>query len=56
MEVTSGNDNEPTSAENLLVGELSPKNGFHICPVANEQESGRDLGRGQNQLSPDLAP
>lgn len=54
-EVATSNQNEPTSAENLLVAGAGPKNGFHICPVSNEQESGRDLGRGQNQLSEDPA-
>ena len=52
--VTSNQD-EPTSAENSLVRGLGPENGSHICPTSNDQESGRDLGRGQNQLSADLA-
>ena len=54
-EITTSNQNEPTSAEKLLVGGVGPINGFHICPTSNDQESGRDLDRGQNQLSADLA-
>lgn len=54
-EVVTSNENEATSAENLLVPGVSQKNGFHICPVSNEQESGKDLGRGQSRLSVDLA-
>lgn len=32
---------------------VSPKNGFHSCPISNASESGRDLPRGKNRLSDD---
>ena len=54
-EVGSGNDSKSIRAVNLLVGTTGPKNGFHNCLITNERESGRAPGRGQNQVSDDLA-
>ena len=54
-EVGSGNDSKSISAVNLLDGTAGPKNGFHNCLITNERESGRAPGRGQNQVSDDLA-
>jgi putative transposase len=50
-EVGSGNDSKSIRAVNLLVDTAGPKNGFHNCIISNERES----GRGQNQVSDDLA-
>ena len=33
---------------------IEQKNGFHNCPITNDQPSGRDLARGENQLSEDI--
>lgn len=33
---------------------IEQKNGFHNCLITNDQPSGRDLVRGENQLSEDL--
>ena len=54
-EVGSGNDSKSIRAVNLLGGTTGPKNGFHNCLITNERESGRAPGRGQNQVSDDLA-
>ena len=54
-EVGSGNDSKSIRAVNLLVGTTGPKNGFHNWLITNERESGKAPGRGQNQLSDDLA-
>jgi len=49
------NDSKSIRAVNLLVGTAGPKNGFPNCLITNERESGRAPGRGQNQVSDDLA-
>ena len=54
-EVGSSNDSKSIRAVNLLDGTAGPKNGFHNCLITNERESGRAPGRGQNQVSDDLA-
>ena len=54
-EVGPGNDSKSIRAVNLLGGTTGPKNGFHNCLITNERESGRAPGRGQNQVSDDLA-
>jgi len=54
-ELGSGNDSKSIRDVNLLVGTNGPKNGFHNCLLTNERESGRAPGRGQNQVSDDLA-
>ena len=54
-EVGSSNDSKSIRAVNLLVGTAGPKNGFHNCLITNERESGKAPGRGQNQVSDDLA-
>ncbi len=49
---------EPTDGSGVAissVGGLSLENGFHISSISHERESGRDLARGQNQVSDDLA-
>ena len=33
---------------------IEQKNGFHNCPITNDQLSGRDLPRAENQMSEDL--
>jgi putative transposase len=45
---------EAREALKWTVKSLSQKNGFHNCPISNEQELGRHLGRGENQLSENL--
>lgn len=47
-EVRFGSAVDPARALKWLVGGGGPENGFHNCPISNERESGRDLGRGQN--------
>jgi putative transposase len=32
---------------------IEQKNGFHNCPITNDRPSGRDLSKGENQLSED---
>ncbi len=54
-EVGSGNDSKSIRAVNLLVGTAGPQNGFHNCLITNARESGRAPGRGQYQVSDDLA-
>jgi len=54
-EAVSKNDSEVLGAVNGPVDSLSHKNGFHNCPILNEQQSGRDLPMDQNQVSEDLA-
>ncbi len=54
-EAGSGNDSKSIRAVNLLVGNAGPKNGFHNCVITNERESGKAPGRGQYQVSDDLA-
>ena len=54
-EVGSSNDSKSIRAVNLLDGTAGPKNGFHNCLITNERESGRAPGRGQNQVSDDIA-
>jgi len=39
-EVGSGSAVEPGRALKLLVGGVGPENGFHNCPISNEQASG----------------
>ncbi len=48
------NNPEAQGDLNLLVDSFGRKNGFHICPITNATELGRDLPRGQNQASDDL--
>lgn len=52
-DVGSGSPVEPGRALPWLVGGVGPENGFPNCPLSNERDSGRDLDRGQNQLSED---
>ena len=33
---------------------IEHKNGFHYCPITNDQPSGKGLARGENQLSEDI--
>ena len=40
--------------QNSNVSEVRPKNGFHSCPITNDQHSGKGYLRGKNQLSEDL--
>ncbi len=54
-EAVSKNDSEVLGAVNGPVDILIHKNGFHNCPISNEQQSGRDLPMDQNQVSEDLA-
>ena len=39
---------------NSIVDSFGRKNGFHICPITDATESGRDLPRDENQLKDDL--
>ena len=39
--------------EFLMTG-IEQKNGFPMCPITNDQPSGRGIARGENQLSEDL--
>lgn len=39
---------------NSSITGIKQKNGFHNCPITNDRPSGRDLARGENQLSEDL--
>ena len=48
------NHSEALEVPNSLVDGLGHKNGFHICPIIDATESGRDLPTGQNQASDDL--
>jgi putative transposase len=49
------NHSEALEVPNSLVDGLGRKNGFHICPITHDQESGRDLlPMGQNQASEDI--
>ena len=48
---------DPTEALGAVISPVrgfGPENGFHHCPVSNEQEPGRDLPRVKNQVSDDL--
>ena len=45
---------ESAEVVNSLTTDIDEKNGFHNCPISNDQPSGRDLARGENQLSEDL--
>ena len=54
-ETVVGEPNKAAGVEISSVGGLSTKNGFHISSISNEQKSGRDLPRDQNQVSDDLA-
>jgi putative transposase len=39
---------------NISITGIEQKNGFHNCPITNDQEAGRGTARGENQLSKDL--
>ena len=54
-EVGLGNHIDVLGGVNVPVGGVDLKNGFHNCLITNERESGRAPGRGQNQVSDDLA-
>jgi len=43
------------SSNQSPVGSFSQKNGFHNCPITDATESGRDLPRGQNEVTEILA-
>jgi hypothetical protein len=45
---------ESAEVMNLSMTGVEQKNGFHNCSITNDQPSGRDLTRGENQLSDDL--
>ena len=45
---------ESPEVMNSSMTSIAEKNGFHNCPITNDQPSGRDRGRGKNQLSEDL--
>jgi len=49
-----GDPTEALEAGISPVRGFGPENGFHHCPVSNEQEPGRDLPRVKNQVSDDL--
>jgi len=42
----------PEVGNSLMTG-IEQKNGFHNCPITNDQPSGRGIARGENQLSED---
>ncbi len=48
------NPSEALDVPNSIVDSFGRKNGFHICPITDATETGRDLPRGQNQASDDL--
>jgi hypothetical protein len=39
---------------NSSITGIEQKNGFHNCPITTDRPSGRDLAKGENQLSADL--
>ena len=43
----------PEVGNSLMTG-IEQKNGFHNCPITNDQPSGRGIARGKNQLSEDV--
>jgi putative transposase len=43
----------PEVGNSLMTG-IEQKNGFHNCPITNDQPSGRGIARGENQLSEDV--
>jgi len=45
---------ESPEAMNSSITGVEQKNGFHNCPITNDPPLGRDLTRGENQLSEDL--
>jgi len=45
---------ESAEAMNSSMTGVEQKNGFHNCSITNDLPSGRDLTRGENQLSEDL--
>jgi putative transposase len=45
---------ESAKVVNSSMTDIAQKNGLHNCPITNDQPSGRDLARGENQLSEDL--
>ena len=45
---------ESPEVEDSLTTDIGQTNGFHNCPTTNDQTPGRDLARGENQLSEDL--
>jgi putative transposase len=45
---------ESAEVVNSSMTDIEQKNGLHNCPITNDQPSGRDLARGENQLSEDL--
>jgi len=44
---------ESEEVANSSMTAIEQKNGFHNCPITNDRLSGRDLARGENQLSED---
>ena len=48
------NNSEAIGVPNSIVDSFGRKNGFHICPIIDATESGRDLARGQNQESEEI--
>jgi len=46
-------DREPKVENSLMTG-IEQKNGFHNCPITNDQPSGRGIARGENKLSEDV--
>jgi putative transposase len=45
---------ESAEVVNSSMTDIEQKNGLHNCPITNDRPSGRDLTRGENQLSEDL--
>ena len=45
---------ESPEVENSLMTGIEQKNGFHNCPITNDQPSGRGVARGENKLSEDV--
>ena len=45
---------ERADVMNSSITGIEQKNGFHNCPITTDRPSGRDLAKGENQLSEDL--
>ena len=54
-ETVVGEPRDTTGVKISSIGGLSPENGFQLSPISHERESGRDLCRGDNQVSEYLA-